>query len=268
MNRGTNDFFSVLRRHRSLVFELSRREFEDRYKGSAAGVLWAFAQPLLMLSIYALAFGMILKVRWGGSQSTGEYVLMMFAGLIVVNALTECMTRSVTRIAGNPNFVKKVVFPLELLPVVVVLSALMHFLIATLVWLVGYGVLRGTPDWSVLGFVWGMLAYIPLLLGVAWLFAGLGVFMKDLGQVTGIIGHALLFLTPVFYSVDMAPAMLQDVLRWNPLTYIVEQYRAALYFGIMPDPYAWLGYSLLASLFAWGALVIFNRLRPAFPDRV
>lgn len=262
------NLFAILWRHRSLILELTKREFSGRYQGSFGGIVWTFVQPLFLLTVYTVAFGVILKSRWGFSGGTADYALMLFAGLIVFNAFSECLIRSTTLITSNPNFVKKVVFPLELLPVITVATALIHALIGTAVWFLGYLLLFGIPKSSVIMFPLIMLCLVPVLLGVAWLLSALGVIVRDIGQLTGMINHTLLFLTPIFYSIEAAPPMLQKLLMLNPLTFIVEQFRLVLFYGQMPALRGLAVYFALASLFSWISLVLFRRLRPSFADMV
>lgn len=260
------NLLSTFWHQRSLVAELTKREFAGRYRGSAGGIVWSFAQPLFLLTIYTIAFGVILKTRWNVLGDTREYALMLFAGLILFNSLSECMTKAPTLITANPNFVKKVVFPLELLPVITAITALIHILIGLAVWLAGYAILIGPPKITVLFFPGVLIAFVPVLLGTTWLLSSLGVVMRDISQLTGLISHALLFLTPIFYSLDTAPPVLQKLLLANPLTYIVEQFRLVLYFGQLPSLEELALYFLLASAFAYVSLVIFRRLRPMFAD--
>ena len=260
--------FATLWHHRSLAYELTKREFNGRYSGSFGGIFWSFAQPLFLLAVYTVAFGIILKARWGFSGSTGEYALMLFAGLIVFNAFSECLNRCGTLITGNPNFVKKVVFPLELLPVTAVGTAVVHALIGIGVWLVGYMVLFGTPQSTVILFPLILACFVPVLLGTAWLLSAIGVIIKDINQLTPLIGHTLLFLTPIFYSIEAAPPLLQDLLLLNPLTYIVEQFRLIMFYGKVPALRGLAVYFVLASCFAWLSLALFRRLRPTFADAV
>lgn len=253
---------------RSLVLELIKREFTGRYRGSFGGVAWSFVQPLFLLSIYTIAFGVILKTRWAAAGGTAEYALMLFAGLIVFNAFSECLSKSSTLITANPNFVKKVVFPLELLPVVTVATVLAHAMIAIMVWFLGYLLLFGLPKISAVSFPLIIICLVPVLLGVAWLFSAVGVVIRDISQVTGMLNHALLFLTPVFYSIEAAPPFLKNVLMLNPLTFIVEQLRAVLFLGNMPNYIGLFIYFVFAVFFAWCSLVLFRRLRPTFADMV
>jgi lipopolysaccharide transport system permease protein len=253
-------------RHRALVAELAKREFSGRYRGSFGGLAWSFAQPLFLLAVYTVAFGVILQMRWGFAGGTGDYALMVFAGLIVFNAFAECLNNSPSLIAGNPNYVKKIVFPLEVLPWVTALTAIVHALIGIAVWLAGYAVLYGVPKPTALLFPMVFVALFPLLLGVGWLLSALGVAIRDIGQLTGLVAHALLFLTPIFYGIDAVPPLLQGVLLANPLTFVVEQLRLALYFGQAPSLRGLAVYFALSSVFAWLALMVFRRLRPRFAD--
>lgn len=258
----------TLARHRALVAELTKREFSGRYQGSFGGVAWSFVQPLFLLAVYTVAFGVILKARWGFSGGTGDYALMIFAGLVVFNAFSECLARSPVLVTENPNFVKKVVFPLELLPWVMALTVLMHALLAVCVWLAGYALLYGTPRPTALLAPLVLACFFPFLLGMGWLLSAVGVLVRDVSQLTSLASHALLFLTPIFYGVEAAPPLLQNVLMLNPLTFVVEQLRLVLFYGRVPSWSAMATYFVLSSAFAWAALAFFRRLRPGFADQV
>lgn len=259
---------ATLWRHRSLVLELIKREFSGRYRGSFGGIAWSFVQPLFLLTVYTVAFGIILKARWGFSGGTAEYALMLFAGLIVFNAFAEVLSKSTILITDNPNFVKKVVFPLELLPVITVATALIHALIGIAVWFCGYAYLFGTPKTTAILFPVILACFVPVLLGLGWLLSALGVIVRDISQLTGMLSHTLLFLTPIFYSIEAAPPLLQNLLMLNPLTFIIEQFRLVLFYGQMPALKSLTVYFILASVFAWISLILFRRLRSVFADMV
>jgi lipopolysaccharide transport system permease protein len=259
---------SLIWRYRSLILELTKREFSKKYHGSFGGVVWSLIQPLFMLSIYTIAFGVILKARWGFSGSTSDYALMLFAGLILMNAFSEVLVKAPTLITANPNFVKKIVFPLELLPFIAVATALAHAIIGVAVWLAGYTLLIGTPKITVVFFPFILLCFVPVLLGVGWLLASVGVVVRDISQLTGMINHALLFLTPIFYSIEAAPPLLQRLLMLNPLTFLVEQFRLVMFYGQVASLKGLVLYFVLASLFAWISLILFRRLRHTFADIV
>lgn len=260
--------FKTLWQHRSLVLELIKREFSSRYQGSFGGIGWSFVQPLCMLAIYTLAFGVILKARWGFAGDTIDYSFMLFAGLIIFNTFSEVLIKSTSLVSSNPNFVKKIVFPLELLPIICVGTALIHALIGILVWILGYVLLYGSIESTVALFPIVLFCFFPLLLGVSWLLSAVGVVVRDLGQLAGMFNHGLLFLTPIFYSIEAAPPILQNLLALNPLTFIVEQFRLVLFVGLVPVIKGLVLYFALASTFAYGALIIFRKLRPNFADMV
>ena len=258
--------FPTLWRHRSLVLELTRREFSGRYRGSFGGVVWSFAQPLFLLAVYTFAFGVIFKAPWGFAGGTGDYALMLFAGLIVFNAFAECLSKAPTLVTSNPNFVKKVVFPLDMLSWVMALTAVFHALIGIAVWFLGYLILTGIPSPGTLLFPLVLASFFPLLLGLGWLLSAMGVVVRDIGQLTAMVSHALLFLTPIFYSIDAVPPVLRGLLMTNPLTFLVEELRLVLVHGKVPHFSGLAVYFVLSSLFAWVALQIFRRLRPRFAD--
>lgn len=258
----------VLITHRELVWELVKREFSGRYRGSFGGVIWSFAQPLFLLAVYTVAFGVILKARWGFSGSTTDYALMLFAGLIIFNAFSECLSKAPTLVTANPNFVKKTVFPLEILPWVMALTALFHALIGVTVWFIGYMFLFGTPKPTAILCSAVLVVFFPVMLGIGWLLSAIGIIVRDINELTGMLSHTLLFLTPIFYSIDAAPPILQNLLMLNPLTFIVEQFRLVLFFGQMPSLKGLAIYFVFSSLFAWASLILFQRLRPSFADMV
>ncbi|ALU87683.1 ABC transporter related (permease component) protein [Herbaspirillum rubrisubalbicans M1] len=255
-------------KHRNLLVELTKREFSAKYMGSAGGVVWAFLQPIFLLAVYTTAFGVILKTRWGGGGGATDYAMMLFAGLILFNAFSEVMIKSPSLITANPNFVKKIVFPLELLPVVTVLSALMQACISVVIWLVGYAIFFGFPSPTVVLFPVVLLIFAPMLLGIGWLFSAVGVVFRDVGQVSGMLAHVMLFLTPIFYSVDTAPAFVRKALMINPLTFVVDEFRNVLFVGHGLSYFPCLAYFACACLFAWFALQCFKLLRSSFADLV
>ena len=253
-------------KHIALIIELTKREFFARYLGSFIGGAWTLIHPLFLLTVYTVAFGIILKRGWGNGVTASEYALLLFAGLIIFNTFAEVFTKSPTVILANPNFVKKIVFPLELLLVVQVISAFANAAICIFIWLIGYWLIIGTPHASILFLPLIFLSFTPLLLGFGWLISALGVFIRDLGPITSIISHSLLFLTPIFYSIDEAPELFRKILWFNPLTLIVEQLRVVLFFGGLPSFGLLLLFFIFATAFSILCLFIFLRLKPNFGD--
>lgn len=253
---------------RSLATELSRRELADRYKGTVGGFIWAFIHPLFLLAIYTLAFGVLLQPRWGDIDGTLDYAFLLFAGLIVYNAVSDVLVRSATLIVANPNYVKKVVFPLEILGLTLANAALFNALISVLIWVVGSLAVLGSWHASAFYAPLILLCLAPVLIGIALLVSALGVVFRDVSQISTIVAHALLFLTPVFYSVESAPQVVRYWLGFNPMTLLIEQLRVVLYYGDAPDFFSLLVYFIVGSVFALVALTVFRRMQPGFADQV
>jgi lipopolysaccharide transport system permease protein len=252
--------------NRNLFRSLVIRDIKSRYRGTMLGFLWAIAYPLMMLAIYAFVFGGIFNARWGSSGGIKDFILMMYCGLIVHAMLSETLIRSPSAIYSNPSYVKKVVFPLELLPISHLASAFFNTLI-------GLGILcvllliqyQSIPPTA----LYLPLIFIPLLLltaGLAWFLSATGVFFRDVGQMIGISMSALLFLSPVFYPASSAPALAQKLIYLNPLTYPIEELREVLILGNHPDWSHWLIYLGFSVVVAIGGLWIFQKSRSAFAD--
>jgi len=267
--RTSNPFspYKVLFRHFALVVQMARRDVAGRYRGSFAGLLWSFFNPLLMLIIYSFIFGVIFKSHWAGQVGGKfEFVIILFAGMNINSMFAECANHAPTLIIENSNFVKKVVFPLETLAWSTLGSALFHLLVSTLVLLLISLLTRGFAPWTAILFPLVIIPFLPFVAGVVWLFSSLGVFLRDLKQAMGIITAALMFLAPIFYPLEQIPPRYRDLLYLNPLTVIVQSTREVLIWGRMPN-WSMLGlYALASCLFAWFAFAWFQRTRRGFAD--
>lgn len=254
-------------RHRGLIASLIRREVVGRYRGSMLGILWSFFNPVLMLVVYTFAFSVVFQARWpGGSGSKTEFALILFAGLMVFNLFSECVTRAPALVVSNVNYVKKVVFPLEVLPWVVLGSALFHLAISVLVWLIAYVVIVGTPSAGMLLLPAILLPMMALVMGLGWFLASLGVFLRDVGQVVGVATTALLFLSPIFYPVSLLPEAYQPLMHLNPLTPLVEQVRDVLIWHKGIDWLLWARSLAFSLLVAWLGFAWFQKTRKGFAD--
>jgi lipopolysaccharide transport system permease protein len=262
-----SEMISSFWRNRSLIRAAIKREIFGRYRGSLFGILWSLFNPLLMLVIYTLVFGTILKARWGGGgESHVEFGLVLFAGLMTFNLFSESINRAPNLIVSNPNYVKKVVFPLEILPCVVVGSTLFHLVISLGVWIAAYFVFYGMPPATIIYFPLVLLPLLLLILGLSWILASLGVFLRDVSQFTTIVTTAMMFLSPVFYPASALPENYRFLLYLNPLTPAIEYSRDVLYWGKQPD-FALLGiYLSAAALFAWLGFAWFQKTRKGFAD--
>jgi len=267
MLRALRAPFSALIEHRSLTWELAKRDVLGRYRGASFGLLWALISPFLMLLIYTFAFGTVMGSRWPEVESGGaSFAIVLFAALLMHGFFAECLIKAPMLVAGQPNFVKRVVFPLDVLPWPMVISAGFHALANLLVFLVLQLVLDGGVQATAL---WFPIVLLPLAiagLAVGWALAALGVYLRDIGQVTPLLSVALLFLS----SAIVPPSVVPDAYRWvfefNPLSFIMEQSRDVLVRGLMPDFGGLVIYALVAFAAAVACRVLFGRLRRGFAD--
>ena len=254
--------------NRQLLAQMTRREVVGRYRGSLVGLAWSFFNPVLMLIVYTLVFSGVFKARWGvgGEESKADFAIVLFVGMIAHGFFAECVNRAPGLILSNANLVKKVVFPLELLPWIAACSALFHTAVSLLVLLLAQLILNHQLPWTVMLFPVVLIPLILLTLGFTWFLAATGVFLRDIGQATGIFTTVLMFLSPVFYPLSAVPREFQTLLQLNPLTFIIDSSRQVLIFGNFP---AWSGIVLYlaASLaIAWAGFWWFQKTRKGFAD--
>lgn len=266
-NTGFTHLFFSLWRNRPLVLQMAKREIVGRYRGSFLGLLWSFVNPVLMLAVYTFVFSIVFQARWGsGGGDQFEFALVLFAGLIVFNLFSECVTRAPGLILANANYVKKVIFPLEILPWVSLGSALFHAginLVVLLIFLIAVG---HSISATILLLPVVVIPLLLLTMGLSWLLASIGVFVRDVGQFISMVVTVLMFMSPIFYPASALPESVRGWLFLNPLTFIIEQMRDVLIWGKMPD---WIGlatYSGFALAVAWAGLWWFERTRKGFAD--
>ena len=265
------DIFLSLKRHYPLILQLIKREVISRYRGSLLGLLWSFINPIMMLAVYTFVFSVIFKVRL--DQEAGVYyddkfafALLLFAGLIIFNLFSECLSRAPGLILANVNYVKKIIFPLEILPWVTLGATLFHAGISFLVLLAFLLMIDHPIHWTLVYLPIIIFPLLLLIMGLCWLLASIGVFVRDIGQFIGLLLTVLLFMSPIFYPASALPESVRDYLFLNPLTFIIEQARAVILYGRLPD---WLGlvvYYMIALLVAWGGLIWFEKTRKGFAD--
>jgi lipopolysaccharide transport system permease protein len=254
-------------RRRSLIWQLAKRDVESRYRSSLFGVVWAVALPVAMFAVYLFVFTTVLRARWEtptGSQT--EVGLFLLSGLILFALFSETVNRAPYLIAEAPHFVKKVVFPVEILPVVALVSGMLPLLVGTAI-LIGAMLVTG------LGLPW-TAAYLPLLvapiallaLGVSWLLSAMAVYLQDLRHVVGVLVTILLFLTPIFYPASALPAQLAWISAVNPIAWVIEAAKDVLFWGRALD---WLGYARIigiSALVAWLGYAFFMASKRGFAD--
>ncbi len=261
-----NIFFS-LQKNYPLIQQLVRREVIGRYRGSFLGLLWSFVNPVLMLAVYTFVFGFVFKARWGqGNTDKFEFALVLFAGLIVYNLFSECISRAPGLILANVNYVKKVIFPLEILPWVALGSALFHTTInlgVLLLFLLGIG---HNFFWAMLWLPVVLLPFLLLIMGLSWLLASIGVFIRDVGQLIGMALTVLMFMSPIFYPLSSLPESIRLYLLFNPLTFMVDQIRDILLWGKQPNWDYLAVYGIVSLFIAWIGLFWFEKTKKGFAD--
>ena len=255
-------------RNRQLIVQLSRREVIGRYRGSALGWAWSLVNPLFMLAVYMLVFSGIFTTRWegAGGERRSEIALILFLGLVVHGFFAECINRAPSLIVNQPNFVKKVVFPLEVIPWVGVVAALFHAAIGLVVLLAGQLLVSHHLPPTALLLPIVILPLLFLLAGMSWLFAGIGVYVRDLSQVAVMFSTAMLFVSAVFFPLTAVPQPYRAWLRFNPLAVVIEQCRETLIFGRVPDPVRWTLTMAFGIGLAWVGFATFQKVRRGFAN--
>ena len=255
-------------RHRALIRILTWRDISGRYRGSLMGSAWSLLTPLLMLAVFTFVFGVVAPTRWPGAeeQGMGMFALRLLSGMVVHGLLSELLQRAPALVTAQPNYVTKVVFPLEVLGWVALLTGLFHSAMALLVLILLNGALGTGLSLTLLALPLVLVPYALLLLGIAWILAALGVYLRDLAQVIGPLVMASMFLGPVFYPREAMPAAIQPWLAWNPITVPVEQVRRVLFEAQWPQWDILAQYALVAIGVYLLGLLAFERLKKGFAD--
>ncbi len=263
-------FFQVVRTwfaNRELIGALARREVLERYRGSILGMTWSFVNPLILMLIYTVVFSVVQRMQWIQTRAGfGDFAIMVYSGLIAFNFFSEMMAKSVRVIVNSPNYVKRIAFPVEILPCVLAGGALFHAAASWIILLAGTWLMTGTLHATalLLPVVW-----IPLVvcaLAISLFLSAVGVFIRDTEYIVGLALSILFFLTPIFYSTDRVPQALQWILFINPVAYASENTRKVCILGLAPNWGSWLallgvGLLFLAVFAGW-----FRVIKKRFPD--
>ena len=259
-----------------LIWQFASRELLERHKGAMLGVIWNVLSPLLTLSVYTFVFGFVLNVRWenrGGARWSDmdphlSFALILFCGHAVAHLFTESVSRAPMLVASRPNLVRKVVFPLEILPVSVIVAGLVTLGVSIAILAVCLLIFAGkVPLTAPLALV-PLVPLVMLSLGVSWFLASLGVFLRDVRNVVQVVVHVLVFMSAVFYPIERVPERWQPVVYYNPLAVIIENVRRPLLWGEMPhwDRLAWI--TLLAVIVMQTGYAWFMRTKRGMADVV
>ena len=249
-----------------LIASLTRRELASRYKGSAGGMLWAVMTPLVMIGIFTFVFAKIFGARFGARGSAWEFALYLFCGLLPWTAFSESVQLSTQTVVSHANLVKRVLFPLELLPVSHVLASFMNQMFGTVALLIAALAIQRELHPSILWLPVVAAPQILATLGAAWLVASLGVYLRDMVQAVSLILMAWLYVTPIIYPEAIVPEQYRMLLNLNPFTPLIRSYRQIMLEGSAPD---WRGlayftaFAVVAFLFGYWW---FARTRRGFAD--
>ena len=262
------ELFGSFWRNRHLIWRLTEREVVGRYRGTVIGIGWSFFNPILMLTVYTFIFSVVFKARWGvdAAESRITFALLAFIGIIIHDMFAECTNRAPSLILNNANYVKKVVFPLEILPWVAMGSTLFHAGVSLLMLMLAHFLFNNALPWTALFFPIVISPLVLVIMGVAWFLSALGVYIRAVGHTVGVFTTALLFLSPVFYPTSALPAEYRIWFAMNPLTFPLEESRKVLILGQPPNPLAWGVYLLASFIVAWMGFWWFQRSRRGFAD--
>lgn len=247
---------------------MSKREVVGRYRGSIFGLAWSFFNPVLMLAVYTFFFSVIFKARWSGldDSNKGSFAILVFVGMIVHGLFAECVNKAPMLVVNNVSYVKKVVFPLEILPCISMGSAMFHTGISLAVLLIAKIMLGGALSWKVIFFPLVILPLVLITMGFAWFFAAVGVYLRDVAQTVGIFTTVLTFLSPVFYPISALPERYHFWFRLNPLTVVIEESRNVLIWNRFPEWENLCVMLLVSGVIAWIGFWVFQKCREGFAD--
>lgn len=253
--------------NRVLIFRLTKREIESRYRSSMLGFIWAFIIPLIMLAVYTFVFSVIFKARWNiDVDNKYQFALILFSGLICFNIYSECISRSPTLMLECVNYIKKVIFPLEIMPVVILLSALFNGAISFLVLFVFYTIINGLPPISSFLIPFALIPLLFIIIGLSWFLSSIGVYMRDITQFISIVITISMFSSPIFFPITAIPERFRYFLYLNPLTIPIEQTRAWL-FSTPPINPVFFGIGFVISwIIAWFGYIWFMKTKKGFAD--
>ncbi|WP_436873650.1 ABC transporter permease [Kosakonia sacchari] len=257
----------IHRNNIKLIIDLTKRDIISKYKGSLFGFFWSIITPLMLLLVYSFVFGTIFKSRWAGmDDSKANFAIVLFIGMLTYNIFSDSISRSPWLISGNANYVKKVIFPITILPIVNVLSAIYNFAMGFIAWLIIVLILGGTLHLTVILLPVAVMPVILMSLGGSWLFSALGVYFKDVGQFISVFVMILMFSCPIFYPITAVPEKYQFIFHLNPIAMTIEMVRDITIFGRIPSISTYANVFITSLLIASVGLLFFKKCRGGFSD--
>lgn len=258
--------FQAILRNQSLIRTMVWRDLLGRYRGSFAGVFWSALNPLLLMATYYFVFGIVLQARFGGDPSREGFVLYFLAGMLPWLPFSEALGRAPGVLVEHATFIKKLVFPVETLPVNLVVSGLVTQVFAILLFLAGLLLFRGEIPAAALWLPLLLVPQVLLTMGLCWLLSALGLLFRDLGQLMGFLLTVWFFLTPICYPEEAVPLAARPVLALNPFLHLVRAFRGTLLEGRAPDWPHFAALCATAALAFLAGYTVFHKLRKSFPD--
>lgn len=259
--------FRSFKRSWQLLAAMTKRDIAARYRGSWLGIFWSLLTPLLLLGVYTFVFGVIFKARWPSSNGVDEnFAALLFCGIITHALFAEVLTRAPKLIVENSNYVKRVVFPLDILSWIAVLTASFHFVIAFMILSIFVGIAGNGLSFYIFAVPLVLLSMALLLVGVCWIFSALGVYLRDLSYLASFLATALIFLSPVFYPLSAVPKGFALAMELNPLTFYIEAFRDLVVLHQWPNLASCMiavSISLATFFLGYG---LFRRVQPGFAD--
>jgi lipopolysaccharide transport system permease protein len=263
--QALREIVMLLTRHRQLLFAMARREIADRYAGQSLGVLWAVIHPVFIMGVYVFIFAYVIKMKIGGTRELPlDYTAYLLSGLIPWMCLQESMSKASVVIVNNANLVKQVVFPIEVLPVKVVVASLFSMLLSLLLLIVYVLIVSHQVPLTYLLLPVLLLMQMAIMIGVNYMLSAIGAYFRDLKDVVQIFNTAGLYLVPIFYLPDQVPRIFRPLLYCNPFSHVIWCYQDVLYFGRFEHWWSWVIVFALAIITFLGGYRTFRKLKTMF----
>lgn len=263
--RALGELAKLFRRRRMLIYEMAKREVSSEHSGKTLGMFWGIVQPLFLLAVYALIYGVVFRAKIGGTHELPRnFTVYLLAGLVPWFAFQLAMVKGATAVAANTALVKQAVFDLDVLPIATALSACLSLSLG-----IGFIGFYTLADYHSIPWTYALLPAVAVvqfvgMCGVAYVLSALGVFLKDIRDIVQLSAIVLIFLMPIVYLPNQVPAAFNPLLWLNPFTYMVYVYQDVLYFGRIAHPLSWLAFFLWSSFVFTGGYRLFRRIRPFF----
>jgi ABC-type polysaccharide/polyol phosphate export permease len=255
-----------LYKYRGLIWNFVKRDISSKYIGSMLGLYWSVINPVIMLVVYFIVFGFILKTRLPGNDNIWDFALYFSAGFLPWIAFSQSVIRASTSIVDNKNYIKKVPFPSEIFPVYIILSEFVNLLIGLSIFMILFIILKGTPSFYLVFLPIGIILQMMFTLSLSLIFSSATVYFRDIPQILGSLFMVWFWGTPIVYTINLMPESMRWILNLNPAYYLIEIYRDILLYNRFPDLDRLLPFILFSIIFLYLSSVIFQRTKRGFGE--